>query len=498
MSSSLLEIEDLGKRYGSLVALDGVSFAIRRGTIHGLLGENGAGKSTLVGLISGLRTPSSGRILLDGIPVGGRDVRAMEEAGVFLVTQEPMIVEPLTAAENLLLGRWPTRGAFVDWRRLRAEAATILADTGISSTTPASRLTAVERRKLNILRALHSGGRLIILDEPTTALTAEDRHHLFDFMRDLRRQGITFIFISHYNEEILEICDAVTVLRDGRLAGTSEDIASLDPASLSELVLGRGLTLFHRKRQEAPRTGEGVRADAIRGPGVAVDHFHIAPGEIVGLSGLPGSGAKEFAQTLFGLRAASGGALRIHGAECRLPRNPAEALERGIAYLSDDRRRDGLVALMSIADNLSLSSLPALSRFSFLRRDEESSLVKRMFRAMGVKARGPEIGIDTLSGGNQQKVCLGRVLATGPKLLILDEPTRGIDVGVKEDVHATIDRLTGEGLAVIVLTTDFEEMVRITDRVCIFRGGGIVETLAGATLTREALRDAAFVPAAAA
>ena len=499
---ALLRTEALGKRYGALVALDDVSFSVRRGTIHGLLGENGAGKSTLVGLVSGMRTPSAGRILLEGKPVEGRDVRAMEAAGVFLVTQEPMIVEPLSVAENLLLGRWPQRGGLVDWRSLRADASRMLEGSAIDPDRPAGSLGAVDRRKLNILRALHSGGRLVILDEPTTALTTDDRRILFDFMRTLRAQGITFIFISHYNEEILDICDGVTVLRDGRLAGTSDDVGTLTSGALSELVLGRGLALFHRARGAPARVADAgddadasVRAitvTAVRADAVAIDRFAIAPGEVVGFAGLPGSGAKEFAQALFGVNPATAGQIRLGGVERPLPTSPHEAYAAGIAYLSDDRRRDGLVALMSIGDNLSLSSLGALSRGTFIRRDAERSLVDRMFRAMNVKARDPSVSIDTLSGGNQQKVCLGRVLATAPTLLILDEPTRGIDVGVKEDVHATIDRLTREGLAVIVVTTDLDEMARVTDRVCVFRDGAIAVTLEGDAITKERLREVAF------
>ena len=496
MDDVLLRTEALGKRYGSLIALDDVSFAVRRGTIHGLLGENGAGKSTLVGLISGMRPPTAGRILLDGRAVEGSDVRAMEAAGVFLVTQEPMIVEPLSVAENLLLGRWPSRGGMVDWRALRAQAGRMLEGSFIDPDVPAGRLGAVDRRKLNILRALHSGGRLVILDEPTTALTTGDRRILFEFMRDLRRRGITFIFISHYNEEILDICDAVTVLRDGRLAGTSDELGQLSSDTLSELVLGRGLARFHRERHPAA-SDDAIVITGARAPSVGVQRFAIAAGEVVGFAGLPGSGAKEFAQALFGANPATAGRIRIRGVERRLPADPPDAYKSGIAYLSDDRRRDGLVALMSIGDNLSLSSLRGLSRGFFIRREAETGLVRRMFRSMNVKAAGPEISIDTLSGGNQQKVCLGRVLATKPALLILDEPTRGIDVGVKEDVHALIDRLTRDGLAVIVVTTDLDEMARITDRVCVFSGGAIATTLAGDAITKDTLREVAFATDAA-
>nr|WP_321984172.1 sugar ABC transporter ATP-binding protein [uncultured Lichenicoccus sp.] len=493
-SETILQIAGLTKIYGALVALKDVSFAIRRGAIHGLLGENGAGKSTLVELIAGMRAPTAGRILLDGQEVQGRDVKAMEAAGVFLVTQEPMIVAQLSVAENLMLGRWPARGMFVDWRRLRVQARQMLEGTAIDPERPAGALSAVDRRKLNILRALFSGGRLIILDEPTAALTLVDRAVLFDFMRDLRDRGISFVFISHYNDEILEICDAVTVLRDGRLAGSSENIAGMTTERLSELVLGRDLHLFHRAGGPSADGAPALSVNDVRAPSVEIDDFVVSQGEVVGFAGLPGSGAKEFAQALFGLNLARSGLVRLHGdaAPTPLPPGPPEALARGIAYLSDDRRRDGLVALLSIGDNLSLSSLGAVSQYGFMNLRAETALVSRYFGEMGVKAPNPQVSIDTLSGGNQQKVCLGRLLATQPKILILDEPTRGIDVGVKEDVHRTVDALTTKGLAVIVITADLDEMARIVDRVCIFSEGRIVQTLRGTEITTQRLREAAF------
>ena len=492
---TILHIDGLTKAYGAFMALEDVSFSIRRGAIHGLLGENGAGKSTLVGLIAGLRAPTGGRILLDGREVQARDVKAMEAAGVFLVTQEPMIVDQLSVAENLMLGRWPARGGFVDWKRLREQARHMLEGTRIDPRALAGSLSAVERRKLNILRALFSGGRLIILDEPTAALTLDDRAVLFDFMRELKLRDISFIFISHYNDEILEICDSVTVLRDGKLAGSSDDLGTMTTERLSELVLGRDLQLFHRDEKPADAGAEPVLSlRDVRARAVQIDAFAIRPGEVVGFVGLPGSGAKEFAQTLFGLNPAQAGRMHVAGeaGEIALPPGPPEALARGIAYLSDDRRRDGLVALLSIGDNLSMSSLGALSHYGFVRRQREAGLIRRYFSEMGIKAANPAVSIDALSGGNQQKVCLGRLLATQPRLLILDEPTRGIDVGVKEDVHRTVDALTRKGLGVIVITADLDEMARIVDRVCIFSGGRIVETLQGDEITTQRLRAAAF------
>lgn len=486
----VLRVENLTKRYGSLVALRDVSLAVRRGAIHGLLGENGAGKSTLVSLISGQRQPTSGTIRLDGVAITDADVKEMERAGVFLVTQEPMIVDHLTAAENLMLGIWPSKAGFVDWRRLRGDAARMLAGSGIDPQTRAGRLDAVARRKLNILRAMFSGGKVIILDEPTAALTVEDRAHLFAFMRELKSQGVTFIFISHYNDEILEICDGCSVLRDGVLAGGTETVETLTSEELAELVLGRGLVLFQRQRRDFTGHTPAVRLRDVVGDGVQIPAFDLHAGEIVGFTGLPGSGAKALVRAVFGLSSVRSGSIQLGDAPARsLPADPREAFDAGIAFLSDDRRRDGLVAHMTIGENISLSSLSAVANAGFLRADAEQLLAARYFKAMGIKAPDPSAVVDTLSGGNQQKVCLGRVLATQPRLLILDEPTRGIDIGVKQDVLRIIDDLSRSGVAVIIVSTDTDEIVRAADRVCVFDRGRIREQISGDAVSSERLRQ---------
>ena len=484
----ILRMERVGKMYGNFPALSEVSFSIKRGAIHGLLGENGAGKSTLVGVISGQKRATSGHIYLDGVLIDADDVSAMEERGVFLVTQEPMIIDHVSAAENLMLGIWPNSRGFVRWKQLKADARHMLRNTGIDPSILAGRLDAVARRKLNILRAMFSGGKLIILDEPTAALTVEDRRRLFDFMRRLKAQGVTFIFISHYNDEILDICDSVTVLRDGTLAGACDDVAPMSSEQLSELVLGRGLDLFQRQRRRFDHgTSPAVTLTHVRSGRVVIDRFEIFPGEILGCTGLPGAGAKELARCLFGLTPAEG-EISMHGVRRAMPDNPKMALSYGIGFLSDDRRKDGAVAQMSIGRNISLSSLAKVSTRGFLRRSAENALSDRYFKSMAIKASGLDAPVDTLSGGNQQKVCLGRVMATNPRLLILDEPTRGIDVGVKQDVLRIIDGLTDQGVSVIIVSTDTDELVRATDRVCVFSGGRVSTVLQGDGIRTEHLR----------
>lgn len=488
MNDIALRIDNITKRYGAFIALHSVSLNIRRGSIHGLLGENGAGKSTLVGIISGQRAPTSGTISLNGEPVQGSDVKAMEEAGVFLVTQEPMIVDHLSAAENLMLGIWPSRGGFVRWGKLKADAALMLEDSDINPNSLAGKLNAVARRKLNILRAMFSGGKVIILDEPTAALTVPDRRQLFDFMRKLKDEGVTFIFISHYNDEILEICDAVSVLRDGKYAGGSDDVSSMTSEQLSELVLGRGLELFQRERRDFSGEPAAIRLRNVIAEHVDLDALDIRAGEVVGFTGLPGAGAKELAKAIFGLNPATSGTLNLHGQEQPLPQHPRDAFDRNIAYLSDDRRKDGVVGHLSIAQNIALSSLNLRATMGFIQKSSEQSLCDGYFASMGIKAPNATVAVDTLSGGNQQKVCLGRVLATEPRLLILDEPTRGIDVGVKQDVLRIVDELSKKGVCVIIVSTDTDELVRAVDRVCVFRNGSVKEIVAGENITTDNLR----------
>lgn len=488
IDEQILRIENVAKSYGPVHALRGVSVEIRKGSIHGLLGENGAGKSTLVGIISGQVTPTSGRIILNGRVLERVDVKAMEAAGVFLVTQEPMIIDNMTAEENLMLGIWPNKHGFVDWKTLRRNASRMLEQTDIDAKALAGHLNAVARRKLNILRAMFSGGRVIILDEPTAALTVADRRQLFDFMHELKATGVTFIFISHYNDEILEICDAVTVLRDGSLAGGSESVSTMSSEQLTELVIGRDLALFQRERRDYTGQVPAVSLNGVQGKYLDLDQLSIGPGEVIGFTGLPGAGAKEIARAIFGLHAAQG-TISMSGEAARpLATSPREAFEMGIAYLSDDRRHDGVVGQMSIGSNIALSSLALRTKLGFIDQKAEESVINHYFKAMGVKALSADYAVDTLSGGNQQKVCLGRVLAAKPRLLMVDEPTRGIDIGVKQDVLRIIDELSRAGVAVIIVSTDMDELVRVVDRVCIFDQGTVKETLTGEDITVDRLR----------
>ena len=490
MGEFLLEVDNIVKRYGDLTALKGVSLRINTGTVHGLLGENGAGKSTLVRAIAGLVTPSSGEIRWQGSAVHGADVREMERRGVFLVSQEPMIVDSMSVADNLMLGHWPSSGPFVNDRKMFALAASFLGDADLDPYQLAGTLPAVDRRKLNILRALHSGGKLIILDEPTTDLTISDKAHLFDFMRQLKATGVSFLFISHYNEEILEICDEVSVLRDGQMVGQNKSVSHMSSDALSEMVVGRDVRLFKRGPQLERPVAWSLRN--IRMPNLSIDALDIRQGEIVGFAGLPGSGARELGRALFGLIPYATGTLSCNGRTIKLPANPAIAIDERIAFLAEDRLRDGFVGIQSIASNITLSSLNRVSKFGWLNRLAEKDLVRRFSKIFEIKAQSPEASVLSLSGGNQQKVCISRLMATEPRLVILNEPTRGIDVGVKEEVHRIVDGMTQTGVSAIVITSDLDEMLRVVDRVVMFVAGRIVAIEPSAQLTKEKVFSTAF------
>ncbi|QRF68610.1 sugar ABC transporter ATP-binding protein [Ponticoccus alexandrii] len=490
MSGNLIQIDDVARSFGGVRALKGVSLTIGRGTVHGLLGENGAGKSTLVRIIAGLDQPSSGSVSFEGETLRDADVRAMEERGVFLVTQEPMIVGSMTVADNLMLGRWPGSAGFVREREMFARAAEFLADMGLDARAPADTLGAVDRRKLNILRALHSGGKLIILDEPTTDLTIGDKRQLFEFMTELKKSGVSFLFISHYNEEILEICDEVSVLRDGRMIGHNRSVAGMSSDQLSEMVVGRDVSLFRRAGGQGGGIAWQIRD--IRARGLDVKALDIAEGEIVGFAGLPGSGAKELGQALYGLLPGASGQVMHRGRGIALAADPAVALDSGIAFLAEDRLRDGFVGIQSVAENIALSSLAAVSRGGWVSRRAERELVARFSKIFEIKAASQQTAVGTLSGGNQQKVCLSRLMATKPQLIILNEPTRGIDVGVKEEVHRSVDRMTQTGVSAIVITSDIDEMLRVVDRVVMFADGRIVAEAPAARLTKETIFETAY------
>jgi len=465
-----LEILKIDKVFSGVHALDNVSFGIEKGVIHGLVGKNGAGKTTLVKIISGLFTATSGKILLNSKNITNIGIREVEKVGIRICTQHVNIIPQLTVKENLALGDWPkNKFGLIDWKKLtndvKEKAERFRLEVDIEKV--ADELTLTEKRQVNIIHALLAGAKIIILDEPTTSLTPKDRKKLFNFMVELRnRQNITFIFISHYSEEIMEYCDTFTVLRNGRHIMTG-DVGILDEDRLSSLIIGKKVRVFTRK--EKPDYGKLLEVKGLTGENYDNINISIHKGEILGMAGLPGSGARDFIRSLYGLGKIEGGEILIDGSIVSVSR-PWEAREHGIVYLSNDRHGEGIVDLLSIKDNIVMSNFDKVKNsWSFL---DEKKMVHQSIRVVNdYNISTPSIDEPTmnLSGGNQQKVYLGMAFNTNPKLVMLDEPTRGIDVEVKEDVHRIINRMSwDEQVAFIYFSTDFEEMCRLVDRAIVF------------------------------
>lgn len=477
----LLEVRGVCKRYGDAWALHPLDLSISEGSIHGLLGKNGAGKSTLVGIIAGSIAPTSGHVFFRGEDITHVGLAQRRRLGIRLLPQHAEIMPNLSVAENLLTPDYSGRG-LISWKRIRAEAARLLDgySLDIPVDAPAGRLALPDQRKLGIVKTLAGNGRLAMLDEPTTALSREERASLFDWMRDLNARGQTFVYISHFNNEIQEVCGEYTVLRDAQRVAGGDRVRDLTSAQLSELVVGSEVTEF--RRETAEPGAAAVEVEGLTAEGLGPLSFSIRAGEIVGFVGLPGSGAQETARALAGLRPPTSGSTVVDGVRVRCT-SVQSAVRGGIAYLTPDRMGEGLIGPLSVQESLHVGSWP--TRHGFLDLSGMRSVFDHYRDRLALRVHRPQQAVSELSGGNQQKVLLGRLLALRPKLLILDEPTLGIDVGTKEEVHRLVDELTRQGMAVIVLAYDTDELVRVVDRAICFADGSISGELMGDDLTSD-------------
>jgi ribose transport system ATP-binding protein len=508
-------MEGITKRFAGAAALDAVDFALAAGEAHALVGENGAGKSTLVKVMTGAYRRDAGAVWLDGRPVRFDTPAAAQAAGVVAVHQEVHLLRYRTVAENICLGREPRRWGLVDWRAVRAEAERALAalgpeaaSLGIDPRATLGDLGTARRQMVAIARGVSLGARVLVLDEPTSSLADREVALLYDVVRRLKASGVGVVYISHRFDELYAICDRVTVLRDGRRVDT-RPLAGLARLDLVALMLGKspdavragGATGFGRRAAAAAPNdspgrapggagaplleAEGLRRGArLRGVSVAV-----RPGEIVGLAGLLGAGRSETARALFGAEPADGGEARL-GGRAFAPRTPADGLAAGVAFLSEDRKAEGIIPELSVRENLTLAALPALTRAGVVSRARQRALVDRFMARLGIKARSPDQRVRELSGGNQQKVLIARCLATSPRLLLLDEPTRGVDVGAKAEIQALVAELAASGLGVLMASSELEELVEGCARVVVLRDGHSVSELAGAAVTPDAIMDA--------
>jgi rhamnose transport system ATP-binding protein len=488
----LVELRGIAKSYGGVHALADVSFAIAPASVHALVGENGAGKSTLVKILTGVVHPDEGELAIDGEPQRIGDPHTAHRLGIVAMYQEPTVFQDLTVAENVFAGRHPRTGLrTVDWRRMRSEASRILRDLGVDfgPDTPVRGLGVADRQLLEIAKALSSSARLLIMDEPTAALSPHEVENLFATVHRLRDRGVAIVFISHRLEEVSAIADTVTVLRDGRHIAT-RPAEGLAHGEMVRLMVGRSLDALFPK-EEAEIGDVVLRADGLTRRGVFSGvSFELRRGEIVGLAGFVGSGRTELARSIFGADPLDRGTLRIEGRAYR-PRTPRAALRRGLAYLPEDRLHQGLVQPMSVRENVSLAVLPGLTPGGFLRPRRERALARRFMEQLRIKATSPAQVVRSLSGGNQQKVVLAKWIAAEPRILILDEPTHGVDVGTKADVHRTISHLATQGLTILLISSELPEILGMSDRVLVMREGRLVAELSREEATQERVIQAA-------
>jgi len=492
---SLLEMAEISKEFPGVLALERVSVSAERGEVLALLGENGAGKSTLVKILSGVYPypEYGGEIRIGGRVCRFRSTRDAVEAGVTIIHQELNLVPQFSVAENIFLGREPARRGAIDQAAMEREAAAILARMRVEldPRTPVYQLSVGQQQLVEIAKALSLQARILIMDEPTSALAQSEVLHLFDLIRNLRRDGVTIIYISHKLEEIFALADRVTVLRDGQYVGT-RSVAEASRDELVSMMVGRELGELYPKAQaglgEAVLEVEGLSAERPDRPGAfAVDgvSFQLHAGEVLGLAGLLGAGRTELALTLFGAwPGPCRGRVRIGGCEV-LPRSPREAIDAGLALVTEDRKLTGLVLGMGTGENVSLASLPDLSPLGVVDRRAEESLVRRYVQELRVKVSRLEQPVGTLSGGNQQKVVLAKWLATNPKVLILDEPTRGIDVGAKAEVYQIIGELAARGVAILMISSELPELLAMSDRILVMHQGRAAAVLDRVEATQE-------------
>ena len=494
----LLALRGIIKSYGGVRALRGVDFDLKAGEVHALLGENGAGKSTLINIITGAHQPNGGTLTLAGQTLTGLTPSTSRQLGIACIYQQPALFPDLTVAENLALRLEPaSAGRVVKWTHRRARASELLSRIGaqIDPEAEVRSLSMPEQQLVEIACALGSGARIVIMDEPTASLTQKEQHLLFAVVRELRKNGVGVIYISHRLEEIFALADRVTVLRDGESVGT-QPVGAIDEAGLIRLMVGREVAQIYPASEAA--AGEVVlslRDLGCTASGVHGVTFDVRAGEIFGLAGLVGAGRTELARVLFGLTPADRGEILLNG-ERIVPHSPQDAVARGIGYVPEDRRRHGVVLELPIAHNMTMAIHRRIFPATWLRFSAEAGLARDFIRDLAVKCFGPEAPGGSLSGGNQQKVSLARWLATKPRLLILDEPTQGVDVGAKSEIHKIVRRLAKEGLAVILISSDLPEVIGMSDRIGVM-GGGTLRAIMPGQSAPHAVMAAALGTAAA-
>jgi ABC-type sugar transport system ATPase subunit len=496
--SAHVEARGISKRFGGVQALREIDLEIERGSIHALVGENGAGKSTLGKIVAGVYRPDDGELWVEGRAVAYRSPRDALADGITIITQEPTLVPHRSVQENVFLGVEQGAAGMLDERRTARRFAALVRESGIE--LPGRRLArtlrVADQQKVEILRAIARDAKLFVMDEPTSALTTDEAERLFDLIRRLRARGATIVYVSHFLPEVLSLADTVTVLRDGRLVRTAPT-AEETPERLVSAMLGRALDLAFPDKVPAPADARVVLS--VRGlsrpPTVREVSFEVRAGEIVGLAGLIGSGRSELARAIFGADRPTDGVIEVDGRPLTA-RSPRAAIRRGVVMLPEDRKRQGLLMLRSIVDNVTLPHLGDVSRGGVLSTRAERKRAAELIRRLDVRTRSNGALVNTLSGGNQQKVLFAKWLFRRPRVFIADEPTRGVDVGAKRAIYELIQSLAAEGIAVLLISSEHEEVLGLAHRVLVMRAGRIVAEFDERTMSEDAVLHAAFATTA--
>ncbi|MFF6909181.1 sugar ABC transporter ATP-binding protein [Streptomyces sp. NPDC012389] len=488
VADPVLEARSVSKRFPGVVALDDVSFSLRAGETHALVGENGAGKSTLIKVLTGVYQCDEGEVRVAGTPVRFARPFEAQQAGISTIYQEVNLVPLMSVARNIFLGREPkNRFGLIDFARMNRETTELLDGFGVrvDPKRPLHTLGIGTQQMVALARAVSVQAQVVIMDEPTSSLEPREVETLFRVIENLRGQGIAVLYVSHRMDELYRICDRVTVLRDGRHIHTG-DLADLDRMRLVSMMLGRDLAEVRREGLTSfDATGHDVaRTPVLTATGLDRRHqlhdisLQLYGGEVLGLGGLLGSGRSETAKALTGALPLDGGEITVDGKRIGRP-TPAAAIRAGISMLPEDRKAEGIIPQLSVRENIVLAAMPRLSRAGIVSREKQDRIVDIFMERLRIKASSPEQKVGELSGGNQQKVLLARWLCLEPKVLLLDEPTRGIDVGAKAEVQSLIDDLAREGLAVLLISSDIEELIEGADRIVVLRGGAVAGELAG-------------------
>ena len=492
MDQPLLEVRDVSKRFPGVQALDHACLDVKRGEVLALVGENGAGKSTMMKILSGVYEPDEGTILMDGEEVVPKDpMYARDNLGISIIYQELTLALNLSVAENIYLGRFPTRRGFVQFDRLYRQAEDFLSLLGadLDPRAPVSRLTVAQQQMVEVAKAISYQCKLLIMDEPTSALTTRETETLFEVTEGLREKGVGVIFITHRLNEIFEIADRVTVLRDGKTVGT-KPMGEVDRPDVVRMMVGRDLSELYATK-ESEIGSPLLQARNLSTPNLLKDiSFELRQGEIVGLFGLLGAGRTDLARALFGVGPTPSGEVVLDGKPVTV-RSPADATRAGLAYVPEDRKLHGLVLPMTVRENVTLAVLRELSRATVVQSAEERRVVDGFIEDLDIRTPSREQRVNNLSGGNQQKVVVAKWLASHPKVLILDEPTRGIDVGAKAEVHAIMARLAEQGVGILMISSELPEVMGMSDRVLVMHEGRITGEFTREEATQESIMLAA-------